>query len=262
MTGIAPDNILEFADVSVEFGGVKALSAVTFGVPTGQICGVIGPNGAGKTTLFNVASSLQPVTSGTIWVQGRKLPSARPHELVRRGLARTFQHVGLFTSMSVLDNIMVGAAAPWSARWPTRYLGVPPPRRIEREIRASAEAMLDLLDLGDLRAKGVNELPFGSAKRVELARALAAQPQVLLLDEPAGGLTRREVDEFGGLIATAASDLALTVVIVEHHMGLVSSLCERLVVLDHGVVVADGDVQETLKSDVVVAAYFGSRADR
>lgn len=252
------ETILEFSGVSVEFGGVKAVTDVSFSVPRGQICGVIGPNGAGKTTLFNTVSRLQPVTRGTVSVKGRDLSGYAPHDLVKLGVGRTFQHVGLFDSMPVFDNVMVGAAAPWAAKWTTRYLGLPPSPRIEKQIREYTEQMLERLDLDELADKATNELPFGSAKRVELARALAAKPQLLMLDEPAGGLTQEEVVEFGEFIARVAKELQITVVIVEHNMGLVSSLCERLVVLDHGEVVADGDVAETLASKSVQDAYFGT----
>lgn len=250
--------ILAFSGVSVEFGGVKALANVSFSVPKGQICGVIGPNGAGKTTLFNTVSRLQRVTRGTVSVNGRDLSAYAPHDLPQLGVARTFQHVGLFSSMPVFDNVMVGAAAPWAAKWTTRYLGFPPSPRIERRIREQTELMLERLNLNELSDKRTDELPFGSAKRVELARALAAKPQLLMLDEPAGGLTQEEVLGFGEFIAEVAKEMQITVVIVEHNMGLVSSLCDRLVVLDHGEIVADGNVAETFASEAVQNAYFGT----
>lgn len=253
-----PNPLLSLSDVSVRFGGVRAVSNVSFSVPAGQICGVIGPNGAGKTTLFNAISRLQKMSSGEVFVDSANLASVSPHNLVKMGVARTFQHVGLFAGLSVFDNVKLGAAAPWSARWRTRVLGVPPTRKLEREFTDYSNWVMDLLDIQDFSGESVNELPFGSTKRVELARALAARPRLLLLDEPAGGLTQEEVAEFGELIQTLRSKLDLTIVIVEHHMGLVSSICDRLVVLDHGELVADGDVEETLRSAAVQSAYFGT----
>lgn len=250
--------LLSLSNVSVRFGGVKAVNNVSFSVPSGEICGVIGPNGAGKTTLFNAISRLQKMSSGEVHLDSTNLLTVSPHNLVKMGVARTFQHVGLFVGLSVFDNVKVGAAAPWSARWRTRVVGVPPTKKLENEFTEYSNWIMELLDIHSFSAESVNELPFGSMKRVELARALAARPRLLLLDEPAGGLTQEEVAEFGELIQILRSSLDLTIVIVEHHMGLVSSICDRLVVLDHGELVADGDVEETLRSATVQSAYFGT----
>jgi branched-chain amino acid transport system ATP-binding protein len=250
--------LLEVRDVAVRFGGIVALDGVSFDVQAGSIVGLIGPNGAGKTTLFNCLSRLYPCERGDIVFDGRSLLAAPRHRIAALGIGRTFQNVALFGSMSVLDNVLMGAHSRSSSGFFANALRTPSVPREEAAVRARAGEILALLDLQGMKERRVSDLPFGTRKRVELARALAAQPKLLLLDEPASGLNHEEVGELSSLIRSLRDRLALTVLLVEHHMSLVMSISERVVALNFGKVIAQGAPGEVRRHPELMRAYLGT----
>ena len=231
---------LEVDSVTKRFGGIVALDGVSFEADAGEIVGLIGPNGAGKTTAFNVITRLYTPDEGDVRFEGESLLRSSPSGVVRRGIARTFQNVELFGGMSVLDNVRVGAHA----------------RRGEQ----SPEDVLFYVNLHSLRHRSASGLPYGTQKRVELARALVSGPRLLLLDEPAGGLSHDEVQQLGVFIRRMRDDFELTVLLVEHHMGLVMSVADRVHVLDFGRKIAEGTPAEVQANAAVIEAYLGAPA--
>jgi branched-chain amino acid transport system ATP-binding protein len=242
--------------VRVTFGGLKALDGVDVEVPPATIYGLIGPNGAGKTTLFNCVSRFQHYEAGTIHYGSRDLGRCGPHDVVGLGLARTFQNVNLFRSRSTLDNILIGMHGrmgnPLAA-----MLSLPSGRRHEAAMRARAHQLAEMFGLGDVLDQEVVHLPFGLQKRVELARALASAPTLLLLDEPVAGCNEEETSELAGTIQRINRDLGVTVVVVEHDMALVRAICHAVTVLDFGRTIAQGAPAEILNHPAVVEAYLG-----
>jgi branched-chain amino acid transport system ATP-binding protein len=255
----AASALLEIADVTMRFGGIVALEAVTFSVGKGRIVGLIGPNGAGKTTLFNCLSRLYRPMRGDIRLNGESLNRCAPSDIAALGVGRTFQAPTLFASMSVLDNVKVGAHARGRNGPLSDALTLPRRRREEHEFEQTARDMLDFVGMGHMAERPVASLSLGARKRVELARALAARPTLLLLDEPAGGLNHEEVSELGTLIRSIRDRLGITVLLVEHHMGLVMSLSDQVVVLNFGRVIADGSPDEVRGDPAVTEAYLGTR---
>ena len=251
------DAALTVTDLVVRFGGVTALAGVSFTVPRGKVCGLIGPNGAGKTTLFDCVSRLTRPRSGRIELAGRDLLALPAHRVAELGVARTFQHLGLVPSLSVRENVMLGAQGAGIGFLPAA-LRLPGLRARERELRDRADVVLDRLALAGIAARPAAGLPYGTLKRIELARALAAAPDLLMLDEPASGLSHEEVDELAGLIEDVRADM--TILLVEHHMGMVMRLSDTVVVLDFGRVVAIGSPAQVREDPAVLAAYLGTPA--
>jgi branched-chain amino acid transport system ATP-binding protein len=250
---------LRIEGVSVRFGGLTALDDVSLAVGNGEVVGVIGPNGAGKTTLFNVVCGFVRAAAGTVTWRGRSLGGARPHDLARLGIARTLQGVGLFTGLTALENVMAGAERRRRAGLISSLLGLPRADRDERALRAAALEALDALGAADVANRLPDTLPYPVQKRVALARALAAQPQLILLDEPAGGLGDDDMRDLGERIRGLRG--AMAVLLVEHHMDLVMGVCDRVVVLDFGRRIAEGTPAEVQSDQRVLDAYLGVEVD-
>jgi branched-chain amino acid transport system ATP-binding protein len=252
--------LLAVDGVSMRFGGVTALQDVSFHVARGAICGLIGPNGAGKTTLFNCISRLYDPHSGAITFDRRPLASFSRHEMASLGIARTFQNVALFATMTARENVRVGAHALARGGFLVNALGLPLSAREERRVAERADALIEEFGLQRIADRPAGELPFGVRKRVELARALAIRPKLLLLDEPAAGLNHEEVDALGAEIRAIRDRRGVAILLVEHHMNLVMRVSDQVVALDFGRVIANGSPEAVRANPDVVRAYLGSAA--
>jgi branched-chain amino acid transport system ATP-binding protein len=250
--------LLDVADLSVRFGGIVALDGLSFRVKRGEIAGIIGPNGAGKTTLFNCLSRLYRAERGSIRFDGHPLMQARAHQIAALGVGRTFQNLALFRSLTVLENILLGAHCRGGGGFLANALRLPRVSRAESESRARAKELLDFLGLEGVAHEPVAALPFGTRKRVELGRALASRPKLLLLDEPASGLNHEEVGALGALIRAIRDRVGVTILLVEHHMSLLMGVSDHVVALDFGRKIADGTPEEVRGHPEVVRAYLGA----
>ena len=253
--------LLDLTGVSLSFAGSRVLDHVDFKVPASRIISLIGPTGAGKTSLFNCITGFYKPQQGSVRFDGTETLKLKPHQVTQLGIARTFQNVRLFREMSVLENVMSGQHSRTRAGAIAAILGLPSQRREEAAIRAVAEECLSFVGLTEGWDRDATTLPYGWQRRVEIARALATQPRLLLLDEPAAGLTSGEKEELIGLIQRIRGERDVCVLLIEHDTGLVMRLSERVSVLDHGVMIAEGTPKEIQSNPKVVEAYLGVEED-
>ena len=249
--------LLEVGNVSLSFGGVKALSDVSFDIKKGEVRAIIGPNGAGKSSMLNCINGFYQPQEGTITYKGKVRRQMRPHEAAKTGIARTFQNIALFRGMSTLDNIMTGRLLKMKSNlfWQALYWG--PNLKEENEHREKVEHIIDFLEIQDIRKTPVGRLPYGLQKRVELGRALAMEPELLLLDEPMAGMNVEEKEDMCRFVLDVNDQFGTTIALIEHDMGVVMDISDRVVVLDYGRKLADGTPDEVRSNQDVIDAYLG-----
>jgi branched-chain amino acid transport system ATP-binding protein len=260
--GAASETQLAISDVSKHFGGVRAVESVSLSVPRGELISIIGPNGAGKTSLLNMISGFYQPDTGSIVFEGKDITGFRPSQIARLGIARTFQNIALFSGMTVLDNIMLGRHVRMKAGVLSSFVYWGLAQKEEVAHRARVEELIEFLELEDLRKQPTSGLAYGVRKRVELGRALALDPKVLLLDEPMGGMNQEEKEDMARFILDVNRQWGTTVILIEHDMAVVMDISERVAVLDHGLKIAEGSPGEVQRDPDVIRAYLGTAAER
>jgi len=254
------DRILECRGIERSFGGLKALKGVDLHVDRGEIFGLVGPNGSGKTTMVNVVTGFYPPNAGSVHLFGQDITAVKPHRIAKMGVARTFQNLALFRGMSVLDNILLGRHVHMRPSALASLFYWVWAAREETEHRRAAEDVIDFMQLQDIRDEPVETIPMGLQKRVELARALVAEPRFLILDEPMAGMNQEEKEYIARFILDAREERGVTILLIEHHMDVVTAICDRIVVLSYGEIIAEGEPNAAIAQPEVISAYLGKRA--
>ncbi|MBN8592748.1 MAG: ABC transporter ATP-binding protein [Anaerolineae bacterium] len=254
------NGLLRIGSLTRAFGGLVAVNNVSFAVNEGEIFGLIGPNGAGKTTLFNLVTGLTPPTSGELYFKGRNITGSRPHQIAKLGMGRTFQNIRLFPNLTALENVMVAQHIHTRSGVLSGVLGLPRDRREEREAREKAQGLLEMVNLADRAQVQARNFPYGDQRRLEIARALALQPKLLLLDEPAAGMNPNEKAGLSTFIREVKEKFSLTVLLIEHHVPTVMGLCDRIAVLNFGQLIALGNPAEVQSNPAVIEAYLGDES--
>ena len=249
--------VMDMRDITLKFGGVTAIKDISFDIREGEIRAIIGPNGAGKSSMLNVISGFYTPQIGEIWYRGKKRPPMKPYQVARQGIARTFQNIALFEGMTVLDNVMTGRLTHMHASVMSQALWWGKAQSEEIENREKVEKVIDFLEIQNIRKTPVGRLPYGLKKRVELARALAAEPQILLLDEPMAGMNVEEKEDMSRFILDVNDEFGTTIVLIEHDMGVVMDLSDRVVVMDYGKKIGDGAPDDVRNNQAVIDAYLG-----
>jgi len=253
--------VMEMKNITLRFGGVTAIQDITFDIREGEIRAIIGPNGAGKSSMLNVVSGFYVPQEGEVFFRGEKRPPLKPFEVARQGIARTFQNIALFEGMSVLDNVMTGRLTQMNSGFISQALWRGKAEREEIENREICERVIDFLEIQPIRKTPVSRLPYGLKKRVELARALASEPKLLLLDEPMAGMNVEEKEDMSRFILDVNDEFGTTIALIEHDMGVVMDLSDRVVVMDYGKKIGDGTPSEVRNNQAVIDAYLGVSHD-
>jgi len=253
--------VMEMKNITLRFGGVVAIQDISFDIREGEIRAIIGPNGAGKSSMLNVISGFYVPQEGEVWFHGAKRPKLRPYEVAQQGIARTFQNIALFEGMSVLDNVMTGRLSYMKSGMVAQALWKGKAEAEEVANREVAEKVIDFLEIQHIRKTPVGRLPYGLKKRVELARALAAEPKILLLDEPMAGMNVEEKEDMSRFILDVNDEFGTTICLIEHDMGVVMDLSDRVVVMDYGKKIGDGTPEEVRNNQDVIDAYLGVSND-